>query len=47
MLVAAAVMVSDAPDELLDERQIALRNAAHTVAYRTLVTLSVVYGVLV
>lgn len=38
--------VSDAPDELLDERQIALRNAAHTVAYRILSTLSVVYGVI-
>lgn len=43
----AVRLVSDAPDELLDERQIALRNAAHTVAYRTLVTLSVVYGVIV
>lgn len=43
----AVRLVSDAPDELLDERQIALRNAAHTVAYRTLVTLSVVYAVIV
>lgn len=43
----AVRMVSEAPDELLDERQIALRNAAHTVAYRTLVTLSVAYGVMV
>lgn len=29
-----------APNELLDERQIALRNAAHTVASRTLLTLA-------
>lgn len=43
----AVRLVSDAPDELLDERQIALRNAAYTVAYRTLVTLSVAYGVIV
>ena len=43
----AVRLVSEAPDELLDERQIALRNAAHTVAYRTLVTLSVAYGVMV
>jgi len=43
----AVRLVSDAPDELLDERQIALRNAAHTVAYRTLLTLSVAYGVIV
>jgi hypothetical protein len=43
----AVRLVSDAPDELLDERQIALRNAAHTVAYRTLVTLSVAYGMMV
>jgi hypothetical protein len=40
----AVRMVSDAPNELLDERQIALRDAAYTVAYRTLVTLSVAYG---
>ncbi len=43
----AVRLVSEAPDELLDERQIALRNAAHTVAYRTLVTLSVAYGAMV
>jgi hypothetical protein len=43
----AVRLVSEAPDELLDERQIALRNAAHTVAYRTLLTLSVVYAVIV
>lgn len=43
----AVRLVSDAPDELLDERQIALRNAAHTVAYRMLGSLSVVYGCIV
>lgn len=43
----AVRLVSDAPDELLDERQIALRNAAYTVAYRTLGTLSIAYGVIV
>lgn len=43
----AVRLVSDAPDELLDERQIALRDAAHTVAYRTLVTLSIAYGLIV
>ncbi|MEN9417294.1 MAG: hypothetical protein RI988_914 [Pseudomonadota bacterium] len=26
-------LVADAPDDLLDERQIALRNSAHTVAH--------------
>jgi hypothetical protein len=29
-------VVADAPDDLLDERQIALRNSAHTVAYHIL-----------
>lgn len=29
-------LVADAPDDLLDERQIALRNSAHTVAYHIL-----------
>lgn len=43
----AVRLVADAPNELLDERQIALRDAAYTVAYRTLVTLSVAYGVIV
>lgn len=43
----AVRLVSDAPNELLDERQIALRDAAHTVAYRTLVTLSIAYGLMV
>ena len=42
----AVRLVSDAPDELLDERQVALRNAAYTVAYRILCTLIVVYGVI-
>lgn len=43
----AVRLVADAPNELLDERQIAVRDAAYTVAYRTLVTLSVAYGVIV
>lgn len=36
--------VSDAPNEMLDERQVSIRDAAYTVAYRTLVTVGVVYG---
>jgi archaellum biogenesis protein FlaJ (TadC family) len=43
----AVRLVVDAPNELLDERQIALRDSAYTVAYRTLVALSVAYGVIV
>ena len=39
--------VSDAPNELLDERQIALRDAAYTVAYRALVGLGVLYLLLI
>jgi hypothetical protein len=39
--------VSDAPDELLDERQIAIRDAGHTVAYRALCFVSVPYMVVV
>jgi len=39
----AVRMVSDAPSELLDERQIALRDASYTVAYRILAIASVVY----
>jgi len=35
--------VSDAPDEMLDERQVAIRNAGYTIAYRLLATLSVPY----
>lgn len=35
--------ISDAPDELLDERQIAVRDAAHTTAYRLLSILSAAY----
>jgi hypothetical protein len=35
--------ISDAPNELLDERQIAIRDAAYTVAYRWLACLSVIY----
>ena len=38
--------VSDAPDEMLDERQIAIRNAGYTVAYRLLAALSVPYVML-
>lgn len=33
--------ISDAPDELLDERQVAARDAAHTVAYRILAIVAV------
>ena len=36
LLRKAVRQISDAPDELLDERQIAVRDAAHTVAYRVL-----------
>lgn len=36
LLRKAVRLISDAPDELLDERQIAVRDAAHTVAYRAL-----------
>jgi hypothetical protein len=36
LLRKAVRKISDAPDELLDERQIAVRDAAHTVAYRVL-----------
>lgn len=43
----AVRLVSDAPDELLDERQLALRNAAYTVAYRALCTLIFVYAAIV
>jgi hypothetical protein len=35
--------LSDAPNELLDERQIALRDAGYTVAYRLLASLSLLY----
>lgn len=35
-LRGAVRLVADAPDELLDERQIAARNAAYVVAYRLL-----------
>lgn len=42
----AVRLVSEAPDELLDERQIALRNANYTAAYRNVIQLTVVYGVL-
>lgn len=35
--------ISDAPNELLDERQIAVRDAAYTTAYRLLSVLSVAY----
>lgn len=33
-------LIADAPAELLDERQIAVRDAAHTVAYRILACVS-------
>lgn len=36
LLRKAVRSISEAPDELLDERQIAVRDAAHTVAYRVL-----------
>jgi len=39
-LRAAVRHVSDAPDELLDERQITMRNAAYVVAYRWLTFVS-------
>lgn len=38
--------ISDAPNELLDERQIAVRDAAYTVAYRALALVGVVALVL-
>ena len=57
LLVAAVIVwlqlrksvriVSEAPDELLDERQIALRNAAYVVAYRWMSTLAVLFVLLV
>jgi uncharacterized Tic20 family protein len=57
LLVAAVIVwlqlrksvriVSEAPDELLDERQIALRNAAYVVAYRLMSTLAVLFVLLV
>jgi hypothetical protein len=57
LLVAGAVVwlqlrrsvrvVSDAPDELLDERQIAARNAAYVVAYRWLATLAWLFMLLI
>ncbi|MFM7707370.1 MAG: hypothetical protein ACKO9D_05025, partial [Gammaproteobacteria bacterium] len=34
--------ISDAPNELLDERQIGVRDAAHTVAYRLLAFVGIV-----
>lgn len=43
----AVRLISEAPNELLDERQIALRNAAHTMAYRILGVLIVAYGCIV
>lgn len=39
-------LLSDAPDELLDERQVSLRDAAHTRAYRILAITSVLYLIL-
>lgn len=39
-------LIADAPNELLDERQISVRDAAHTVAYRLLAILSVVFLIL-
>jgi O-antigen ligase len=46
MLRKSVRLVSDAPDELLDERQITIRNAAYTVAYRALCAVSLPYAVL-
>ena len=37
----AVRQISEAPDELLDERQVAARDAAHTVAYRILAFVAV------
>jgi hypothetical protein len=42
-LRGAVRLVADAPDELLDERQITIRNAAHVLAYRFLATASVLF----
>jgi hypothetical protein len=39
-------LISEAPDELLDERQIALRDANYSLAYRSLVPLIYAYGAL-
>lgn len=41
-LRAAVRSVADAPDELLDERQISLRNAAYLAAYRWLAVIAFV-----
>jgi Na+/H+ antiporter NhaD/arsenite permease-like protein len=41
LLRKAVRKISDAPDELLDERQVAARDAAHTVAYRILAIVAV------
>lgn len=38
--------ISDAPNEMLDERQVAIRDAGYTVAYRTLALAGVAYTVL-
>jgi hypothetical protein len=40
-------IVSDAPDELLDERQIVARNAAYVVAYRWLAIIAVLFLILI
>lgn len=42
-LRGAIRLVADAPDELLDERQITIRNAAHVLAYRFLAIVSLLY----
>lgn len=39
-------LISEAPNELLDERQIALRDANYKVAYGGICTLTLVYGAL-
>lgn len=39
-------LISDAPDELLDERQIALRDANYKSAYSHIVAATLAYGVL-
>ena len=46
MLRKAVRHIADAPNELLDERQIAVRDAAFTVAYRLLAVAFTVYVLL-
>ena len=39
-------LIADAPNDLLDERQIAVRDAAHTTAYRILSIVSVAFMII-